>query len=119
VLLGRLGYERAEQLGLLTSPAFQRQQPNNNPNCEYFPQTGHHLCFGFRTYWHTHGLDFGDPGISFRESLLLFGYPISEEFVVNGRTVQYFERARFEWHPENRAPWDILLGRLGAEVYGK
>ena len=36
---------------------------------------------------------------------------------INGRTVQYFERARFEWHPENSPPWDILLGRLGAEVY--
>jgi hypothetical protein len=119
ILLGRLGHERAQQLGLLNNPAFQRQQPNGNPNCEYFPETGHHLCFGFRTYWHAHGLDFGDAGVSFRESLLLFGYPISEEFIVNGRTVQYFERARFEWHPENAAPWDILLGRLGAEVYGK
>jgi hypothetical protein len=29
---------------------------------------------------------------------------------------QYFERARFEYHPENAAPYDILLGRLGADT---
>jgi hypothetical protein len=28
-------------------------------------------------------------------------------------TVQYFERARFEWHPEKSAPWQVLLGQLG------
>jgi len=117
VLLGLLGTQVAQSQGLLGTPAFQYQQPNGNPNCEYFAETGHHLCFGFRGYWHNHGLDFGDPGYSYRESLLLFGYPISEEVVINGRTVQYFERARFEWHPQNSPPYDILLGRLGVEVH--
>ena len=27
--------------------------------------------------------------------------------------VQYFERARYEYHPENNAPHDVLLGLLG------
>jgi len=50
----------------------------------------------------------------------VFGYPISEEFrevnLDDGQeyVVQYFERARFEWHP---GAWperyDVLLGRLG------
>jgi hypothetical protein len=31
-------------------------------------------------------------------------------------TVQYFERARFERHPENQAPYDVLLGLLGIEA---
>jgi hypothetical protein len=115
-LLGLLGIEIAREEGLLDTAPFHRQSNNRNPNCEYVPETGHHLCFGFRDYWHAHGLDFGDAGYSYRESLALFGYPISDEFVINGRTVQYFERARFEWHPENSAPWNILLGRLGAEV---
>jgi hypothetical protein len=114
--LGLLGTQMAGAQGLLGTPPFQRQMPHGNPNCEYFPETGHHLCFGFRAYWHGHGLEFGDAGYSYREALALFGYPISEEFVVDGRTVQYFERARFEWHPENDAPWDILLGRLGADL---
>jgi hypothetical protein len=51
-------------------------------------------------------------------NLEVFGFPVSGELVetVDGvpRTVQYFERARFEYHPENAAPFDVLLGRLGA-----
>ncbi len=31
--------------------------------------------------------------------------------------VQHFERARFEYHPENAAPYDLLLGLLGREQY--
>ncbi|CAA9557420.1 MAG: hypothetical protein AVDCRST_MAG18-791 [uncultured Thermomicrobiales bacterium] len=31
--------------------------------------------------------------------------------------VQWFERARFEYHPENAAPNDILLGQFGRVVY--
>ncbi len=31
--------------------------------------------------------------------------------------VHYFERARFEWHPENAGtPYEILLGHLGTEM---
>lgn len=30
--------------------------------------------------------------------------------------VQWFERARFELHPENPAPYQVLLGLLGNEV---
>src|SRR3954466_11561297 len=47
------------------------------------------------------------------------GYPISEEFTevsaLDGKpyTVQYFERAVFEMHPENKAPYDVLLSQLG------
>ncbi len=35
-----------------------------------------------------------------------------------GHTVltQWFERARFEYHPDNAAPYKVLLGRLGAQV---
>ena len=58
-------------------------------------------------YWEAHG------------GVAIFGYPISEEFQEtspeDGKRylVQYFERNRFEWHPENAAPYDVLLGRLG------
>jgi hypothetical protein len=67
-----------------------------------------------------HGLDLGDPGVSFRESLALFGYPLSEPMMEtngDGDTVltQYFERAVFEWHPDNPIEWQVLLRRLGAE----
>lgn len=48
----------------------------------------------------------------------IFGYPISnEEKDEHGLTVQWFERARFEWHPgSDPARWDVMLGRVGAEL---
>ncbi|HET8632129.1 MAG TPA: hypothetical protein VFL91_32280 [Thermomicrobiales bacterium] len=76
----------------------------------YFPQTGHNLGGAFLDYWQTHG------------GLASFGYPISEEFQeinqADGKvyTVQYFERARFEYHPENPPPYNVLLGLMGDEV---
>ena len=75
----------------------------------------------FLASWRAHGLDLGDQGVSERESLALFGYPLSDEFdqrLEDGKTyrVQYFERARFEWHPENAAPHDVLLGQFGRRV---
>ncbi len=92
-------------------------------DCFYFAETRHSLCGAFKAYWESHGLEFdGQPGSSFAESLALFGMPISEpqEEDVEGtlRLVQWFERARFEYHPENPAPYQVLLGRLGSEVYG-
>ena len=51
---------------------------------------------------------------------MLFGYPVSEpmaETNIDGDTVltQYFERAVFEWHPDNPSDYQVLLRRLGAE----
>lgn len=115
-LLGRLGVAAAQQAGLLGTAPFQPVAAGINPNCSYVPETGHHFCSDFRAYWQAHGLEFGDPGVSYRESLALFGYPISDEFMQNGMTVQYFERAVFEYHPENPEPYRVLLRRLGAEV---
>lgn len=43
---------------------------------------------GFLAYWREHG------------GVLIFGYPLSEETIENGRIVQYFERSKFEYHPE-------------------
>ncbi|GAB4181962.1 MAG: hypothetical protein Fur005_44520 [Roseiflexaceae bacterium] len=88
----------------------------------FFAETGHSLAGEFRTYWESHGLELGDPGFTTRESLALFGYPISEPFnEINPdtgqiRLVQYFERARMELHPENQPPYRVLLGRLAASA---
>ncbi len=79
------------------------------PGRSYFPQTGHNVSTDFYQYWQQHG------------SLSTLGFPISEEFVeiIEGRpyTVQYFERARFERHPENAVPYNVLLGQLGRTLY--
>lgn len=75
--------------------------------CQTFQETGKRACGKFLTYWQQHG------------GLAQQGYPISNEFVevsdLNGKsyTVQYFERAVFESHPENAAPYDVLLSQLG------
>jgi peptide/nickel transport system substrate-binding protein len=55
-----------------------------------------------------------------RESVYVNGLPItarrSEISMDNGKLydTQWFERARYELHPENKPPADVLLGRLGA-----
>ena len=76
----------------------------------FFGETGHSLGGEFEAYWRRNG------------GLAVFGFPLSEEFVQRapgeqaGYTVQYLERQRFELHPENQAPYNVLLGRLGAEA---
>ncbi len=118
VLLGRLGGDVLYEQGRPWE-TFPREQPRNG--CKYFPETNHNLCEPFLSYWRSHGLELGDPGISERESLALFGIPLTAVgFETNadgwrGQT-QWFERARFELHTENSEPYRILLGRLGAEA---
>lgn len=73
----------------------------------YFPATGHHLSnrSGFLDFWRANG------------QVHVFGYPITEEFVEDGRIVQYFERARFEYHPAYAgSPDQVQLGLLGREI---
>ncbi len=82
-----------------------------DPSCFHFEQTGQTLCGSFLDYWQKHG------------GLAQQGYPISSPFPeissLNGKTytVQYFERAVFEAHPENQPPYDLLLSLLGAGAY--
>lgn len=122
VLLGLLGRQAADVRGFAGAPAFQPLAGDpNQADCLYFPETQHQVCLGFLSYWQSHGLNYGDEGVSFRESLLLFGYPISEPFTdpVTGLGVQYFERAVFEYHPDNEPQYEVLLDRLGAELYDR
>lgn len=73
----------------------------------FFPQTGHHLSnrSGFLDFWRANG------------QVLIFGYPITEEMAENGRIVQYFERARFEYYPELvGTPLQVQLGLVGLEA---
>jgi hypothetical protein len=81
------------------------------PGARFFSETGHNVAGSFLSYWTANG------------GLPQFGYPISEEFVEtleDGKpyTVQYFERARFEHHPENQPPYDVLLGQFGRRILG-
>ena len=75
-------------------------------DARHFEETGHTIRGAFRTYWETSG------------GLPRFGLPISKEFSeAHGNqqlTVQYFERARFEWHPDVDGG-KVLLGLIGRE----
>ncbi len=79
-------------------------------------------CGAVLKAWRANGLQIdGKRGVTEGESLALFGMPLSglmTETLSDGKQyqVQWFERARFELHPENVAPYDVLLGLLGSEV---
>ena len=100
-------------VGNLATTGKGRTFPKASPsvalgNVGYFWQTGHSLAEPFLSYWNSTG------------GVRAYGYPISEELIevnpADGKayTVQYFERARFEYHPENAGtPYEVLLGFLG------
>jgi hypothetical protein len=84
----------------------------------YFPETGHYIYGLFQSYWNQFG------------GLDVFGYPLTEQRQEGDYWVQYFERARFEYHPEyeqqdpnwkglsktTQLKLDIQLTRLGADL---
>lgn len=70
----------------------------------YFPETGHVVEYSFLDYFLEKG------GID------IFGYPRSEFMYEDGRIVQYFQRARMEWHPEITSGSQIRLTPMG-EIY--
>ncbi|HEU5090228.1 MAG TPA: hypothetical protein VFT99_22390, partial [Roseiflexaceae bacterium] len=122
VLLGRLGAN-----GLIARKVDWTSLPKADPAApHYFEQTGQAIAPEFWEYWSAHGLEFdGQNGKSFAESLALFGLPLSpaamEQSPTDGATylTQHFERARFEYHPENAGtPYVVLLGLLGRETTG-
>ncbi len=89
----------------------------------YMPETGHAIAPEFYDYYRGIGVDLGDPGLSERESLALFGYPITEAFAedVAGQSllVQYFERARLEYHPNNLAAYRVQQGLLSSDLHAE
>jgi len=113
VLLQRIGVNRAAGRES-EEPFVPLERLESDDNCNFYPETGHRLCFGIRDFWQENG------------GLANFGYPISEEFSERNQpppagdgevyTVQYFERARIEWHPENKGTqYEFLFGLLGTE----
>ncbi|MHB1416726.1 MAG: hypothetical protein ACYC1C_15885 [Chloroflexota bacterium] len=100
------------QVGLLgvllgkVQPPITAEVAPADPVRRYFPETGHVVAFAFKGFWETRG------------GLEVFGYPISEQLVENGLVVQYFQRARMEWHPQNPTGQQVVLGNLGAEYLG-
>jgi hypothetical protein len=106
------------ELGLL-SKRLTENRPDNDPAFKpaspksgyfFFPQTSHNVSNLFYRYWQNNG------------SLDRLGYPIDEEQQetdpATGKVflIQWFERARVEYHPENQPPYNVELGLLGNEI---
>ncbi|MFN8513875.1 MAG: hypothetical protein U0232_16840 [Thermomicrobiales bacterium] len=118
VLLGHFGRRMLPRYSILVRIDVATAPVDPRPGYTYFPETGHNVAPRFMTYWLANG------------GLAQFGYPIAEEFARvplveegTGRelapdgTVQYFERARLEYHPENAGtPYEILLGQFGRTI---
>ncbi len=96
------------QFGRFLRPAAPPVAPQAGD--EFFPTTGHNVAPRFLRYWQGNG------------GLAQFGYPLGEAFtetLEDGQsyTVQYFERARFEYHPEHGGtPYEVLLGQFGRRL---
>ena len=106
------------ELGLL-SKRLNTNRQKNDPAFQpgetkagyfYFPQTRHYVSQLFYLYWQNNG------------SLDRLGFPLSEEQSetdpATGKVflTQWFERARFEYHPENPGIYNVELGLLGNEI---
>ncbi len=101
IVLGNIGKE------IVGTRTFPRAEPIvNTTQQRYIPETGYIIQYGFKEIWETRGAD------------QIFGWPISnelEETIMDGsvRTVQYFERARFEYWPEYAPGQRVVISSLG------
>lgn len=77
----------------------------------YFPETGYYVSGIFLEKFNS----VADP-------LKLFGYPITEEVIapgsspVAGLRIQYFQKARFEYHPTEAPGSQVQIGDLGSDL---
>jgi peptide/nickel transport system substrate-binding protein len=122
VLLGLLGISLTEGRGSVDAAGKARnpadvafvgvaQPADVSATKVWFPETKHTVTGKILEYWNRYG------------GLQQFGFPVSEQFkevsATDGKTydVQYFERNRFELHPEKAAPYEVELGLLGVQQY--
>ncbi len=74
----------------------------------YFPETGHFVRGDFLEFYESHP-----------QAELVYGYPITDAYPKSpdGRIIQYFEKARFELHPEAPNGLRVQLSPLGYYMY--
>lgn len=88
-------YGHGEPLALLDDPSA----------CRYFEQTGFYVCLDFLDFYDAHG---GEA---------VFGPPISNFVRQDGKIVQYFRNARFEWHANLPIGHRVVVSDLGYEYF--
>ena len=95
-LLGDHLYELEEPIDPLSLPA--------GAACRNY-ETGFQVCYAFLDFFNSYG------------GIAQFGYPISNLELRDGRLVQYFQRARFEWHPELPSGERVVLTKVGSQYF--
>ncbi len=70
----------------------------------YFEETGFEVSGEFLKFFDTYG------------GLEVFGYPVSAAYNRQGVMVQYFQKARMEWHVVGPNANTVTLGKLGEEL---
>lgn len=100
------------QLGHIGDALYKKYGPGqplpiqeNFPACQLFPETGFRVCYAFLDFFKANG------------GVAQFGYPISNFESHDERIVQYFQRARLEWRPEQPPGQRVVLGDLGSEYF--
>lgn len=112
VELGKLGLDATVGRGFapatpILDTAQRRYMPNvaSTPGLSHYSNYPYIIQYGFKEIWETRG---GER---------IFGMPISNELdeTINGslRTVQYFERVRFEFWPEHEPGKRVVISDLG------
>jgi hypothetical protein len=93
------------QLSPLGSLLYQPGTPVNlaidKNACRYFPVQKHYVCYAFLGFFDSHG------------GVAQFGNPVSEIEQQDQVYIQYFERARLEWHSELASGQRVTLADLG------
>lgn len=73
----------------------------------YFSETGHNITGDFLIFYES------NPSAEY-----IYGYPITEQIPSrDGKSVQYFQRARFELQPDQPEGQRVTLTALGRETY--
>jgi hypothetical protein len=76
----------------------------NPPRTVFIPVTGHAIDGVFLDAWRAWG------------GATSWGLPLTAEFQENGRTVQYYDFGRFEYHPEDPDGTVVQFGDLGRQL---
>ena len=85
--LGEFLYEAGEIISV----------PANFPSCRIYYETNQSVCYAFLDFFDANG------------GVTQFGYPISGFEIHDGWISQYFQRARFEWHPERQMGERVMI----------
>ena len=103
VQLGRLGDIALQRAGTVWE-ALPRHQ-KSDAGCRFFQETGKQVCPPFLDWWEQNG------------ALQRHGLPLTDSQNQGGGVVQYFERSRLEWHPQEAPASRLQLGLIGSDLY--